>query len=53
MNYTSLGKAYAMVRLSRYTHCTNNEHLEALVRLLRRTMNYYLLYIEFPVLLEG
>ena len=48
--------AYAMCRLSRYTDNPNNDHCSALARLmkyLRGTMNYGILYSGFPIALEG
>ena len=56
MNFTRPDIAYAVCRLSRYTHCPNNEHWEALIRLLRYlrgTINYGILYGGFPAVLEG
>ena len=48
--------AYEACRLSRYTHNPNNDHWNVLVRLmkyLRGTMNYDILYSGFPTVLEG
>ena len=56
MNFSRPKVAYAMCRLSRYTHIPNNDHWNALTRLmrfLRGTMNYGILYSGFPVVLEG
>ena len=56
MNYTRLDIAYVVSRLSRYTHNPNNEHWSALMRLmkyLKGTMNYGILYSGFPSTLEG
>lgn len=56
MNYTRPDIAYAVCRLSRYTQNPNNEHWSALVRLmkyLRGTINYGILYSGFPNVLEG
>ncbi|KAK4394090.1 Copia protein [Sesamum angolense] len=56
MNYTRPDIAYAMSRLTRYTHNPNNEHWSALHRLLRYlkgTMNLCLHFNKFPPVLEG
>ena len=56
MNFTRPDIAYAVCRLSRYTHNPNHEHWAAIVRLmkyLRGTMNYGILYTRFPTILEG
>ena len=56
MNFSRPDIAYAVSRLSRYTHNLNNNHWNALARLmkyLRVTMNYGILYSGFPVVLEG
>ncbi|XP_071926967.1 secreted RxLR effector protein 161-like [Coffea arabica] len=56
MNFTRPDIAYAVCRLSRYTHNPNREHWFALVRLmkyLRGTMNFDILYSGFPTVLEG
>ena len=56
MNFSRLDIAYAVCRLSRYTHNPNNDHWSALARLmkyLRGTMNYGILYSGFPIMLEG
>ncbi|XP_071940012.1 uncharacterized protein [Coffea arabica] len=56
MNFTRPDIAYAVCRLSRYTHNPNREHWFALVRLmkyLRGTMNFGILYSGFPNVLEG
>ena len=56
MNFSRPDIAYAVGRLSRYTQNSNNEHWSALVRLmkyLRGTMNYGILYSGFPAVLEG
>ncbi|XP_071912215.1 uncharacterized protein [Coffea arabica] len=48
--------AYAVCRLSRYIHNPNREHRFALVRLmkyLRGTINFGILYSGFPTVLEG
>ena len=56
MNFSRPDIAYAVYRLSRYTHNANNDHLSALARLmkyLRGTMKYGILYSGFPAVLEG
>ncbi|XP_075076452.1 secreted RxLR effector protein 161-like [Nicotiana tabacum] len=56
MNFTRPDIAYAVCRLSKYTHNPNREHWSALDRLmkyLRGTMNYGILYSVFPSTLEG
>ena len=55
MNFTSPDIAYAVCRLSRYTHNPNNKHLFALNRLvkyLRGTMNYGIRCSGFPSTFE-
>lgn len=56
MNYTRPDIAYAVSRLSRYTHNPSNEHWNALYRLLKYlkgTINRALHYSKFPAVLEG
>ena len=56
MNFSRPDIVYAVCRLSRYTHNPNNDHWSALARLmkyLRGTMNYGILYSGFPAVLEG
>ena len=56
MNFSRPDITYAMCRLSRYTRSPNNDHWSALARLmkcLRGTMNYGILYSGFPTMLEG
>ncbi|XP_071928133.1 uncharacterized protein [Coffea arabica] len=56
MNFTRPDIAYAVCRLSRYTHNPNREHWFTLVRLmkyLRGTVNFGILYSGFPTVLEG
>ncbi|KAL2248460.1 UNVERIFIED_CONTAM: Retrovirus-related Pol polyprotein from transposon TNT 1-94 [Sesamum indicum] len=56
MNYTRPDIAYAVSRLSRYTHNPSNEHWNALRRLLRYlkwTINLTLHFNKFPAVLEG
>ena len=56
MNFYKPDIAYAVCILNRYTHNLNNDHWSALARLmkyLRGTMNYGILYSGFPAMLEG
>ncbi|XP_070030835.1 secreted RxLR effector protein 161-like [Nicotiana tabacum] len=56
MNFISPDIAYVVCRLSRYTHNPNMEHwstLDRLMKYLRGTMNYAILYSGFPSTLEG
>ena len=56
MNCTRLDIAYAVSRLSRYTHNPAYEHwnaLTCLLRYLKDTMNLGLTYTDRPTLLEG
>ena len=56
MNFSRPDIAYAVCRLSIYTHNPNNDHWSAFSRLmkyLRGTMNYGILYSGFFVVLEG
>ena len=56
MNCTRPDIAYAVSRLSRYTHNPGNEHWTALRRLLRYlkgTMDWCLHFYKFPAVLEG
>ncbi|XP_039117954.1 secreted RxLR effector protein 161-like [Dioscorea cayenensis subsp. rotundata] len=56
MSFTRPDIAYAVCRLSRYTQNPNREHWYAFVRLmkyLRGTMNYGILYSGYPTVLEG
>ena len=56
MNFSRPDIAYAVCRLSRYTHNPNQEHWAAIDRLmkyLRGTMSYGILYSGFPAVLEG
>jgi hypothetical protein len=56
MNFSRPDIAYAVSRLSRYTHSPNESHWEALGRVmkyLRGTMNYGITYSGFPAVLEG
>ena len=56
MNCTRPDIAYAISRLSRYTHNPAYEHWNALTRLLRYlkgTMNLGLTYTGRPIVLEG
>ena len=56
MNFSRSDIAYVVCRLSRYTHNPNNDHWSALVTLmkyLKGTMNYCIIYSGFPIVLEG
>ena len=56
MNFFRPDIAYAVCRLSKYTHNPNNYHWSALARLMKYligTMNYCILYNGFLVVLEG
>ena len=56
MNYTRPDIAYAVSRLSRYTHNPSSEHWNALRRLLKYlkgTINWSLQFSKFPAVLEG
>ncbi|XP_060182404.1 secreted RxLR effector protein 161-like [Lycium barbarum] len=56
MNYTRPDIAYAVSRLSRYTHNPSSEHWNALHRFLsylRGTMDWCLHFNKFPAVLEG
>jgi len=56
MNFFRPNIAYAVGRLSRYTHGPNQDHWDALVRFmryLRGTMDYGIEYSGFPIVLEG
>lgn len=56
MNFTRLDIAFIMCRLSRYTHNPNKKYWSALNRLmkyLRVTTNYDIMYSEFSSTLEG
>ena len=56
MNFSRPDIAYAVCRLNRSTHNPNNDHCNALARLmkyLKGTMNYGILYSGFPAMLEG
>ena len=56
MNFSRPDITYAVRRLSRYTYNPNNDHWNALAKLIkysRGTMKYGILYNGFPVVLEG
>ena len=56
MNFSRPDIEYAVCRLSIYAHNPNNDHWSAFVRLmkyLKGTMNYGIIYSGFPVVLEG
>ena len=56
MNFSRPNIAYAVGRLSKYTHSPNQDHWDALVRLMRYmrgNMDYGIEYSGFPAVLEG
>jgi len=56
MNFTHPDTAYAVSRLSRYTHNPSQEHWNSLLRLLkylRGTIDWCSYFNKFPVVLEG
>ncbi|GMI72562.1 cysteine-rich RLK (RECEPTOR-like protein kinase) 8 [Hibiscus trionum] len=56
MNLTRPDIAYAVCRLSRYTHNPNYEHWSAIMKLMRYlkgTINYGIHFSGFPTVLEG
>ncbi|KAL0357904.1 UNVERIFIED_CONTAM: Retrovirus-related Pol polyprotein from transposon TNT 1-94 [Sesamum calycinum] len=56
MNYTRPDIAYAVSRLSRYTHNLNKEHWDALrhlLKYLKDTINLCLYFNKYPGVLEG
>jgi len=56
MNYTCPNIAYAVSKLSRYTHNPAKEHWDALHRLLRYlrgTVDWCLHFCKFPTILDG
>jgi len=56
MSFSRPDIAYAVGRLHRYTQCPNQEHWNALGRLmryLRGSMDYAIEYSGFPSVLEG
>ena len=56
MNFSRPDIAYALCRLRKYTHNPNNDHLNALARLikyLRGAMNYGILNSGFLAMLKG
>jgi len=56
MNFTRPDIAYAVGRLSHYTHNPSQEHWNALLRLLkylRGTIDRCLQFNKFPAVLEG
>ena len=55
MNFSRPNIAYVVCRLSKYTYYTNQDHWFALtkvIKYLRGTMNYSILYCGFPAILE-
>ena len=55
-NCTRLGIAYAVNRLSKYTHNPNNEHWIAICRILKYlkgTMDYCILFTSSPFVIDG
>ena len=56
INFTRPDIAYIACRLSKYTQSSNHDHWSTLVRLMRYlkgTMNYGILYSGFLTVLEG
>ncbi|KAA3471288.1 Retrovirus-related Pol polyprotein from transposon TNT 1-94 [Gossypium australe] len=56
MNYTQPDIAYAVSRLSRYTHNPNNEHrnaLKHLLKYLKGILSWELKFVSYPVILKG
>ena len=56
MNFSRPDIAYAVCKLSRYTHNPKNYHWSALAKLmkhLRGTLKYGILYGGFPIMLKG
>ena len=56
MNYTRPDIAYAVSRLSRYTHNPSDNHwiaLKCLLKYLKGTIDWGLRYDKFPAVLEG
>ena len=56
MNCTRPDIAYAVSKLSRYTHNPSGDHWQAIIRVLRYlryTQNYGLHYTRYPAVLEG
>ncbi|KAK9100306.1 hypothetical protein Scep_023736 [Stephania cephalantha] len=56
MNSTRPDIAYAVSKLSRYTSSPNDDHWTTLIRVLRYlkyTLNYGLVYTKYPLVLEG
>ena len=56
MKFSRPDIAYAVGRLSRYTHSPNQNHWDALVRLMiymKGTIDYGIEYSGFSVVLEG
>jgi len=56
MSFSRLDIAYAVSKLSMYTQCPNQDHWDALARLmkyLKGTMDYAIEYSGFPAMLEG
>ena len=56
MNFSKPEIAYVVCRLSKYTHNPNKDHWSALailMKYLRGTMSYGILYSGFPCVFEG
>ncbi|GKA10143.1 zinc finger, CCHC-type containing protein [Tanacetum coccineum] len=53
MTYTRPDIAFAVGKLSRYTSNPGTQHWQAIQRVLKKTMDYRLMYSRYPSVLEG